>query len=630
MYTNSLIYTLLATAVTQGAARAVTADALFRRHDAGTAGDCSILPRGTGPTPSPDTAEAFRASTAFSNAANSATTPAGYSAVVINSRAAISDPSYITFEYLTTSSYAVQYCANRCSNNVLGCKSFNIYYERDPTLDPGVNCPNPPSTTQIKCAYFAATVTSAQATNPGQFCADFEIAIAGSNAYNVIAAATTSSTTTAAATTSSTTKASTTAAATTSSSSTTKATTTPSTSSSTTRAVTSSSSSTTKAATTTSSSTTTSTRSAASTSTTKATSSSSSSTSAKTSSSSSTAKTTSSSTTAKTTSSSSSSSSAKTTSSSTTAKTSSMKTTSRITTTSVYRPRGTCFRIKGNNGVIAGKPIARGNGKENKNGEKSACSAKSGNSGNSGKSSKSVKNNEKHEQKDGEKSGESGKYHGQYHSKHYNKDGEKSGQSGNSGHSSKSYNKYHGKDPKNGEDSAKSYKHKKSNEKYHDKEGEKSSCSAKSGKSGNSGRSSGKSSGESSGKYGKLAYDTNNDSIFYLDGESNLVDAVTYAKYSRNVVKRGRYTHPDSFYGFAGVKGKYSGITCDQPRFEQGNSGRLTCYVEGKVQTYYASSDDKRIAFTNGASPYGSKVQWSPVGLDWEVAACPTSYKKHP
>ena len=45
--------------------------------------------------------------------------------------------------YTTLDTYDVPTCAAKCSA-INGCMSFNIYFERDPSLDPGANCPNPP------------------------------------------------------------------------------------------------------------------------------------------------------------------------------------------------------------------------------------------------------------------------------------------------------------------------------------------------------------------------------------------------------------------------------------------------------------------------------------------------------
>ncbi|KAK0929223.1 hypothetical protein LTR29_017153, partial [Friedmanniomyces endolithicus] len=58
------------------------------------------------------------------------------------------------------------------------------YFERDPSLLPDATlCPNPAALTVIKCALWGSPVTAQQATNDGQFQADFHVLIAGSNGY---------------------------------------------------------------------------------------------------------------------------------------------------------------------------------------------------------------------------------------------------------------------------------------------------------------------------------------------------------------------------------------------------------------------------------------------------------------
>lgn len=165
-----------------------------KRHEDG---DCSAEPAGvSGYTTSPDTDTAFQNNPEFASAANSAATPSSYTEVFSNLQAAVIDADYITFDYLQ--SYDPGYCAQRCSSSVAGCSSFNIYFERDPTIDPGVNCTNPPSLTYIKCAYYSDCVTQAEATNDGQYCQLFHTVIAGSNAYalNKCSASSSSSSTT--------------------------------------------------------------------------------------------------------------------------------------------------------------------------------------------------------------------------------------------------------------------------------------------------------------------------------------------------------------------------------------------------------------------------------------------------
>lgn len=93
--------------------------------------------------------------------------------------------SYGYLGYTTLQTYDSQACANKC-NKINGCISFNIYFERDPTVDPGTGnsgCANPPSTTQIKCVFWGGPVDTDNALNVGQWRNQFQVVIAGSNGY---------------------------------------------------------------------------------------------------------------------------------------------------------------------------------------------------------------------------------------------------------------------------------------------------------------------------------------------------------------------------------------------------------------------------------------------------------------
>ena len=77
----------------------------------------------------------------------------------------------------------MQGCADACDSEKY-CRGFNIYFERDPSVDPGSNCPNLSSTTNIKCSLYGYPVALKAATNMGQWRQDFQIVIAGSNGYS--------------------------------------------------------------------------------------------------------------------------------------------------------------------------------------------------------------------------------------------------------------------------------------------------------------------------------------------------------------------------------------------------------------------------------------------------------------
>ncbi|KAH0348540.1 glycoside hydrolase, partial [Aureobasidium melanogenum] len=127
-----------------------------------------------------DTVAAFAANTAFAAAALSAPTPSGYSNTFTNLNA--SNNAYGYLGYTTLSSYDTQKCASKC-NAINGCMSFNLYFERDPSVDPGTGCSNPSSVTMIKCVFWGGPVSSSNANNYGQWRNQFQVAIAGSNGY---------------------------------------------------------------------------------------------------------------------------------------------------------------------------------------------------------------------------------------------------------------------------------------------------------------------------------------------------------------------------------------------------------------------------------------------------------------
>ena len=71
--------------------------------------------------------------------------------------------------YKTMSSYNVTECAMIC-DAMETCVAFNTFFERNPTLNPNATegCPNPPSTTNIKCAWWSTPINETSATNSGE------------------------------------------------------------------------------------------------------------------------------------------------------------------------------------------------------------------------------------------------------------------------------------------------------------------------------------------------------------------------------------------------------------------------------------------------------------------------------
>ena len=113
--------------------------------------------------------------------AQNASTPDGYSSVFNNLGASLSASNYMGL--YTLSSYDTLTCASKC-DRAAGCEAFNVYLERDPTVDANaVNCPNPPSTTNYRCTLWGAPVCPEEATNSGQYRDSFHVVIAGSNGW---------------------------------------------------------------------------------------------------------------------------------------------------------------------------------------------------------------------------------------------------------------------------------------------------------------------------------------------------------------------------------------------------------------------------------------------------------------
>ncbi|KAG8630911.1 hypothetical protein KVT40_000051 [Elsinoe batatas] len=148
--------------------------------------DCAAMPKFYNYSPSQNynTTKAiltnYMADSTFTAASLAGTAPTGYRWLWQGFYASAGAPYYVGAQVLP--SYNVTACASIC-NSSPGCKSFNIYYERTPSLAPAAACPNPTAITAIKCAMWDYILTPAWATNAGQWQNDFAAVITGSNAY---------------------------------------------------------------------------------------------------------------------------------------------------------------------------------------------------------------------------------------------------------------------------------------------------------------------------------------------------------------------------------------------------------------------------------------------------------------
>lgn len=119
--------------------------------------DCvADMPKGLGPTVSPDTPAAFTGNTVFANNARTfGVSNSTYTVVAFNTLgAAIAnstlDPSPIGYMgWLNMPSYTPYACSQICNNLVTkagaACNSYNIYYLRSPTVAPAASCASPAS-----------------------------------------------------------------------------------------------------------------------------------------------------------------------------------------------------------------------------------------------------------------------------------------------------------------------------------------------------------------------------------------------------------------------------------------------------------------------------------------------------
>ena len=160
-----------------GATALVDARNLLAKRD----DSCAAEPKGHGPVPSPDNSHEFLISKDLANIANQAETPKNYTRTFQNLQASTSTDNYLGF--IAMESYDTNACALNCTA-MEKCQSINIFFERDPSLKPGDDCVNPPSTNVIKCVFWGSPALEATATNKGYTNEAFAVVVAGSNGYH--------------------------------------------------------------------------------------------------------------------------------------------------------------------------------------------------------------------------------------------------------------------------------------------------------------------------------------------------------------------------------------------------------------------------------------------------------------
>ncbi|KAI9797322.1 MAG: hypothetical protein M1825_006020 [Sarcosagium campestre] len=170
------------------AAKEAAAVPLSRRRLQQRGSACDVEPDGYGPKPPTDSPSSFLAYPVFEETATGAPTPQGYSRSFSNLQGSTEGNGYLGLTTFRT--YDTIKCAQACDASS-GCSGFNIYFERDPTVNPGPACPNPAAFTNIKCTLWGLPVVDDTATNQGQYRGpedsdgqSFHVVIAGSNGYS--------------------------------------------------------------------------------------------------------------------------------------------------------------------------------------------------------------------------------------------------------------------------------------------------------------------------------------------------------------------------------------------------------------------------------------------------------------
>ncbi|KAI9714683.1 MAG: hypothetical protein M1812_006348 [Candelaria pacifica] len=163
------------------AAADISSDPLTKRA-LGVNDPCGPQPDGYGPKPSTDTVAAFLAYQPFADTANAAAAnaPQGYTTTFQNLQGSVSANTYLGLTTIKT--YDPLQCQELCDAADL-CTAFNIFFERDPTINPADACPNPPSFTNVKCTLWGSPITTETANNMGQYRNQFQVVITGSNGY---------------------------------------------------------------------------------------------------------------------------------------------------------------------------------------------------------------------------------------------------------------------------------------------------------------------------------------------------------------------------------------------------------------------------------------------------------------
>jgi hypothetical protein len=145
--------------------------------------ECAPVPQGLGPVAKCkfDTPGCFLEFPGFVQLARDAPTPQNFTRVFTDLHASMTGSNYLQYHELD--SYDTAKCSWYC-DQIAGCQSINIYFERQPTLNLGPKCRTAPHSTVIKCSLWGQGLHKTNARNTGATMWDFQVVIAGSNGYN--------------------------------------------------------------------------------------------------------------------------------------------------------------------------------------------------------------------------------------------------------------------------------------------------------------------------------------------------------------------------------------------------------------------------------------------------------------
>lgn len=131
-------------------------------------------------TSTPNTPNGFLVDPSLLSQATGALAPAGYTTNFTGQYGSLFANNYLG--YYQISAYSPSTCSGIC-DSISSCKGFNLYFERDPVVNPAPTCANPTAGVMVRCAIWGSQISSAQAKNIGEWRTDFMVIITGSNGY---------------------------------------------------------------------------------------------------------------------------------------------------------------------------------------------------------------------------------------------------------------------------------------------------------------------------------------------------------------------------------------------------------------------------------------------------------------